>query len=121
MANNSLKEEINNNSDITVMNEVTSQIQKTTTQHKIFKLPIEIEDYKLFVIQKQILILEEYLQTQRENKYAKRIEPFEKQATSFLVTINNIPNFFDKSDNKTGKLLVIFIENYSLERPGSYM
>ena len=114
----------------------TSRIT-SETKYKLFKFPQEIEEYKLFVIQKDILILEEHLQTKYETDYSIRIDPWKKQSQSFLDILKNKPNLFtlnyseEKKKkpngvftldiyNQTGKLIIIYIRNDEIEKPGFF-
>lgn len=109
------------------INKLSSNKNEIIIKCKIFQFPKEIEDYKKFLLQQNILVLTEYLQTKRVNinkyertRYAKQIKPWKKLTTLFLDTITKDPDFFPKEGNKIGTLLVNYIESWDLDKPGHY-
>ena len=108
-----------------------------TSQYKIFKFPKDIEEYKKFITQKNILILEEFLQTKYVNHFTIRIDEFKRQSQPYSNILKNDPTFYvlkyteEKKRNpngvftleffdQTGKLIVTYIENEEIEKPGYY-
>ena len=110
-----IKQSVNN---LTLNNNNNVNPSKVT-MYEIFQLPSQIEDYKLCLALNDKLILSEHLQTKRENKYAKNVQPWKTQNISFLETLKKNPDFFSKEDNKTGVLVLTYISG-NFDKPGHY-